>query len=176
MEEIWKTHPTYTNHEGSNVARVRNNKTGKFLSGSVDKRGYIMLHLRQYNDLKISLHKFIFECFNGETDSSLYDIHHKDSDNTKIGYNYISNLEKLTRDEHNKTTHCNKRHAHYYARKIMRIYNDEDGNEIEEIFDSIRTLERLGFYAPVENENFIRNQNYRNNFDFLINYRPLSSI
>ena len=42
----------------------------------------------------------IYECFFGKVDSSIYDIHHVSSDSTKYDYNYLRNLEKLTRAEH----------------------------------------------------------------------------
>ena len=147
-KEIWKNHPTCINHEGSNFARVYNKTTDTFFEGHVDKRGYTMLHLRQYDNLRISLHKFIFECFSGLVDSTIYDIHHIDDDKSKKNYNYLSNLQMLTRDEHNKITHNGRVNKNPHTIKVIRIKLDDNDYEISrEIFESVKELQKLGFTA-----------------------------
>ena len=146
-KEIWKDHPTCIGYKGSNFARVYNKKTDKFLQGHVDKRGYTMLHFPQYNNLRISLHKFIFECFNELVDSTIYDIHHINDDKSKETYNYLSNLQILTRDEHNKITHTGRVNKNLHSIKVIRIKLDDNDNEISrEIFESVTELQKLGFY------------------------------
>lgn len=106
-DEIWKSHPIYTNHKSSNFAIVKNIKTKRLIKGYKDTQGYTQLHFRGYpqkESIKIPLHIFVYECFNGVVDSSYYDIDHIDNDKKKESYNHLSNLQKLSREEHNKKT------------------------------------------------------------------------
>lgn len=95
--EIWKIHPIYNNYCGSSLGYVKNIKTNKLLLGHKDFYGYIKISLPS---IRISLHKFIYECFYGIIDSSKYDIDHIDNDKTSYDYNFLRNLQALTRKEH----------------------------------------------------------------------------
>ena len=100
--EIWKNHPTYENYCGSSLGHVKNVKTDKLLLGYKDVYGYIKIALP--NNIRISLHKFIYECFNGIIDSSKYDIDHIDNDKESYDYNFLRNLQALTRKDHGVKT------------------------------------------------------------------------
>lgn len=101
--EIWKQHPVYENYCGSSLGNVKNIKTDKLLFGYKDLYGYIKLSFT--NKIRIPLHKFIYECFYGIIDSSIYDIDHIDSDKTSYDYNFLRNLQPLTRKDHSIKTH-----------------------------------------------------------------------
>ncbi len=64
--KFWQQHPVYDNHSGSNLARVKNTKTKRLLTGHLDKEGYTQMGFYGYDDditIKIGLHVFVFECF-----------------------------------------------------------------------------------------------------------------
>ena len=146
-EEIWKKHPIYNLHEGSNYGRVRNTLTGKFLKGSTNKGGYSCFDFSYYAE-KVkykSKHIFIYECFYGIVDSKIYQIHHLD--NNPINSN-LNNLQKLTITEHGQITHSGKKKISPSKLKIaIWKIKIENNIEVERIkYDSAEDLVKFGFY------------------------------
>lgn len=157
-DEVWKSHPVYQNHSASNFARVKNTKTKRLLTGHVDKEGYTQLHFRGYpkDSVKIGLHIFVYECFNGVVDSKKYDIDHINNDKKLLSYNHLINLQKLTRKEHNvKAAQIRKTRNNGKITKkddkylILRIEVNSEDEEINRVrYDSLEKLLEDGFSLP----------------------------
>src|SRR5690349_3711739 len=100
--ENFKTHPSTSWYGANEVGEVCNFKFKRVLTGYKGSKGYIFLDLRTENGrVRIAKHKFIYECFYGHVDSLVYDIDHIDENKSN---NDLSNLQKLTRKEHNRKT------------------------------------------------------------------------
>lgn len=153
-DEVWKSHPIYHNHSASNFARVKNTKIKRLLTGHVDKEGYTQLQFLGYqkDSVRIALHIFVYECFNEIVDSKKYDIDHINNDKKLPSYNHITNLQKLTRKEHNaKAAQIRKTRDGGYTKKddkylIWRIKVNSKDEEVERIrYDSLEKLLEDGF-------------------------------
>jgi hypothetical protein len=106
----WSKHPLYTNYYISKRGNLVYNQTTENISyGTVNKLGYIMMHLkRSGKDVKASIHRLKWEAWNNKIIPKGYEIDHKDDDCTN---NNLDNLQLLTKSEHARKTHrsTNKR-------------------------------------------------------------------
>lgn len=84
MTEIWKSYPRNAIYEVSDMGRVLNYKTGKFLAGSVRPDGYHQVKLGR-GDYWL-LHRLVLFVFRGPSD--LKGLHRDDIKS----HNYLSNL------------------------------------------------------------------------------------
>lgn len=111
--EIWKpvrlknVQPWY---EVSNCGRVRNIVTGKFLTPSPDKGGYLMVGFT-YKDKRrrnIAVHRIVALTFipnpNPAIDTT---VNHKDGDKT---HNYVTNLEWMSNADNVRDMYAHGRH------------------------------------------------------------------
>ena len=80
----------------------------------------------------MSLHKLVYESFNGIVDSSLYDIDHiNDDDKNSYDYNFLRNLQVLTKKQHGKkTSETRKKNVNIRQRAVERL-KVENGEYIE---------------------------------------------
>ena len=135
-QEVFKNHPIYQNYSGSSFARVFNNKLKKYVVGTKNKAGYTLLRFvnEDKKEVRIVLHKFIYECFFGIVDSKIYHIDHINPNKSLDNYNYLCNLQKLTIKEHMIKTHSKKYHQQHdkITKKVFRI-KIENGKEVERI-------------------------------------------
>lgn len=156
--EVWKIHPVYHNHSASNFARIKNTKTKRLLTGHVDKEGYTQLYFRGYpekDSVRIAIHIFVYECFNGLYNHKLFDIDHINNDKKLPSYNYLENLQKMTRREHNiKAGQMRKLRNNDNDNKddkylLWRVSVDKNDQEIERVrYDSLNKLLEDGFSLP----------------------------
>lgn len=100
MEEIWKQISGYEGrYEVSNLGKVRSyaqNKKGKFVSGSLSKKGYIMVKLYDSNGVNKTypVHRLVAKAFIPNP-KNLPQVNHKDENKEN---NSIENLEWCTND------------------------------------------------------------------------------
>jgi hypothetical protein len=94
MEEIFKDLKDYSRYEFSNLGRIRNKKSGKFLTNTVVTKGYLSVNI--YRDslgrsITVKTHRLIAECFIGKKEGLVID--HIDNDKTN---NRLENLEYVS--------------------------------------------------------------------------------
>lgn len=97
MTDMWKTHPWFTDYLGSKKGEVYSLKSSAVIKGQKKKPyRYIAMYLTKCDeDVYITQHKFIYECFNGLLDATneLSHINQIEDDNA------ISNLKLLKEEE-----------------------------------------------------------------------------
>ena len=134
-ENEWRVHPVFTKYSGHPNGLIKNDESGKELKGhNCNSQGYRRLQLSYNSAFKhCYLHVFVFECFNGFVDSTVYAIDHIDGDNTN---NKLSNLQKLSHSDHSKKTvksnpDAQKKGVTKLMKAVIRIELDTQSNEIE---------------------------------------------
>lgn len=153
MEEIWKQVRGYEGrYEVSNLGRVRSfaqSKKGKIISGSLSKKGYVMVKL--YNGFRAKktcpVHRLVATAFIPNP-NDLPQVNHKDENKEN---NCVENLEWCTNDYN---THYGTKIARVAAKlrccpttskKIFSI----DSNGVKQFYDSINEAARqTGLLRP----------------------------
>lgn len=82
-----------SNYYISEEGKVFNQKTGKYLQGSLDKNGYLRFRLEGKN---VSIHRMVLETFDPRPNMALLEVNHIDGDKTN---NKLENLEWVTHQE-----------------------------------------------------------------------------
>lgn len=101
VTEQWKTFPGDERYSVSNWGRIRNNKKGVIVKGSLGNHGYWQFRLGRYGKVKLT-HRMVAETFIGPPpDSTRIFINHKDGDRVN---NRADNLEWVTCKEN--STHA----------------------------------------------------------------------
>lgn len=100
----WKKHPSFPNYLVSEYGDVLSsnskNQFKKRLRGSINIDGYIIYHIKDFNDAKkiITSHKLVMETFKGFSDNEDYEVAHLNG--SRI-YNHYSNLSwKTSKENH----------------------------------------------------------------------------
>jgi hypothetical protein len=150
MEEIWENHPVYEKYAGSNYGRAKNNSRDNILKGTKKDDGYTILCMYGYGESKyieITLHKFIWECFNGLIDDITHEITHIDDDTSSLEYDSLKNLRILTTQEYNRiygnlqdnpldSMGCQNYVNQNRKRQVVRIKIKDDVEVERVLFDS----------------------------------------
>lgn len=100
MEEVFKKIENQENYSVSNLGRVRNDKTGKFLKGGLQD-GYIRVNL---NKIKYLIHKIVAIAFIENPDNKTY----VDHINCIRDDNSIENLRWVTTTENQQNSKLRK--------------------------------------------------------------------
>lgn len=137
FKEEWKPYPN-SDYLVSNYGRVKNLKTKRILSGSLDKKGYHRYNLTLDGQLKGFLgHVLVWEVFKGNKEESNV-INHIDGDKSN---NRLDNLESVSQSE-------NVRKAIHDTQSFKKwgkiTCTDIEGNEIGVYLTSQKASEALG--------------------------------
>jgi hypothetical protein len=97
-EDIWLTHPTFSNYESNSKGLLRNKTRKSVIEGSISKAGYRTLTI---GNNKNQYHRFTLECRYHTVIPRHFDVDHKDANSLN---NSWANLQILTRLEHGKKT------------------------------------------------------------------------
>lgn len=144
MEEIWKKviiNGTPTKHyEVSNLGRVKNNKTNRYLYGYIANNGYKMVHLRMEIQNLCSIHRLVVLAFNPLENIELsrtLQINHRDGNKLN---NSIDNLEWCSAKENMR--HSYENHLQKNESKPLYQY-DLNGNFIKKWYNTYEAAETL---------------------------------
>lgn len=148
MEEIWKKviingMPTKY-YEVSNLGRLRNNKTNRYLYGYTANNGYKMVHLRMEIQKLCSIHRLVMLAFkplkNTELSRTLQ-INHKDGNKQN---NNINNLEWCSAKENMRYSYENR----LQKNESQPLYQyDLDGNFMKKWYNTYEAAQILNL-AP----------------------------
>ena len=101
MAEIWKTIEDYPNYEVSSIGRVRNKKSMKLLSQSIDTNGYYKAEFRNEHGKKtITIHRLVAQHFVENVDNKKC-VDHINRDRLN---NNVENLRWVTSSENGMNT------------------------------------------------------------------------
>ena len=129
--EIWKDIPYSKNHIISNMGRLYNKSTKKYVTGSNDGR-YMRISFER-NKSHYAIHRLVAEVFVENPENKPY-VNHKDSDTYN---NKVENLEWVTQSEN--MIHSLNSGLNPFAKKIIQY--DINGKEIKK-WNSLRQIEK----------------------------------
>jgi hypothetical protein len=129
--EIWKDIPYSKNHIISNMGRLYNKSTKKYVKGSNDGR-YMRISFER-NKSNYAIHRLVAEVFVENPENKPY-VNHKDSDTYN---NNVSNLEWVTQSEN--MIHSLNSGFNPFALKIIQY--DINGKEIRK-WNSLNQIEK----------------------------------
>lgn len=132
MEEQWKTHPIYSDYEGSTKGNIRHQ--GEIVKQIKNNKGYLFIHIK--GTKSYWSHRFIYECFNGPIPAGLV----IDHVNTIRTDNHPSNLRLVTTTQNNRNPLTIAKLINH-KKLSKRIVQKENGKVIG-YFPSIREAER----------------------------------
>ena len=128
-EEVWKTHPVYTEYEISTFGKVRRKKNKYEMTPTVNGRGYPIVHLRagvkHKNGKYCRVHKLVAETFIGEAPGPGYECDHIDRNRQN---NYYKNIRYLTHKEN--LENCRQRRKQVFMDKPELVLLDKNTNEL----------------------------------------------
>lgn len=152
IDEIqWVEHPTYKGYLGNKRGEVWSISSMRKLKGNINKGNYHKISINSKSlgvqNKSVRVHIFIYECFRGSVDSSIFDIDHIDDNHLN---NRLENLQKLTRKEHAKKTmkDVDGSKARNKLSKPVRRYKLRDGKRVEiKEYDTLhQAAEEMGCY------------------------------
>ena len=147
IDSNWEPHPQFSDYLCNENGEVFSLKLDRTLAGNLRPDDYLDLTIENH---KIAYHRFVWEAYHGRRIEKGYDIDHINNDTHD---NRPSNLQKLTRAEHNaKTTQFSetrRRNAALRASKAIvrfRVFDEEELGD-EEPFESLSIAqEKTGFH------------------------------
>ena len=122
--DVFYYHHIYTNFGANKYGQIYNKKTNRVSIGNLKPNGYMKITLSQIGLQRktINVHRFVYECFNGQIPLKMQ-INHIDSNKQN---NCIDNLELMTRSENVKHAYKVKK----YKTKIV-ITTDKPNESIK---------------------------------------------
>lgn len=143
-EEVWKTHPIYTEYEVSTFGNVRRIRTQYVMTPSLNGRGYFIVHLRAGIENKdgkwCRIHKLVAETFLGTAPGPEYECDHRDRNRQN---NYYKNLRWATHLEN--MANCRKRHKQVFMDRPAIVLLDKNTNELIREFKHLEeVVQELG--------------------------------
>jgi hypothetical protein len=160
LKEGWKSHYNFKNYLGNNKGEIFSIHSNEIIKGH-NTDGYYRINIHEdklYN--RYSVHRFIYECFNGKIDDKLQIDH---INGNKID-NSINNLQALNSKDHNEKTFKNNNEIRLKQsvkkqKKILLIEYDTNNNIlIEKIYNcsedlcNILNLSRVTISRYAKNE------------------------
>lgn len=127
-------HPTYKGYLGNKRGEVWSISSMRKLRGNINRGNYHKISINSkylgIQNKSVRVNIFVYECFRGSVDSSIFDIDHIDGNHLN---NRLENLQKLTRKEHAKKTmkDVDGSKARNKLSKPVRRYKLRDGRRIE---------------------------------------------
>lgn len=131
MEEVWKnvSIPNYEHFLVSNLGRVRNSKTGNFITIGDNGRGYCNCRLKANGISKtVYVHRLVAEAFLPNWDPKLQ-VNHIDKNKKN---NRADNLEMVTDSENKKWSQKEYIDGHLKTQGKTVLVYDLDGNFLME--------------------------------------------
>jgi hypothetical protein len=120
MQEVWKQYRD-TQYSVANTGYVRNDTTGKILSGARTRQGYLRFNMwHKGTSTSVAIHRLIAEVFLGKPENENYVVNHKDGNPSN---NRLDNLEWVTIKD-------NVRHA--YATGLAKSGEDSAAAKLTE--------------------------------------------
>ena len=150
-KEVWRTISNFTDYEISNIARVRNKKTGLIKVPSVGKRGYLVLNIKKESKTYLkALHRLFAETWIPNPESKR-EVNHINGDKCDCSF---ENLEWATPSEN--MAHARKTGLHN-SDGDKAVWQLKDGKVIA-VYKSCSEAARktgfnrgrIGFYARGE--------------------------
>lgn len=136
-EEMWKTHPVYTEYEISTFGNVRRKSNQYMMTASINGRGYLTVHLRagikNKNGKYCRIHKLVAETFLGDAPGPEYECDHLDRNRQN---NYYKNIRWVTHPEN--VANCRKRRKQVFMNRPAIVLLDKNTHEL------IREFKHLG--------------------------------
>ena len=140
MEEQWRKvyiDGKETFYSVSNFGQVRNDSTGRLLTGTVANNGYRMVHFHSRINKICSVHRLVMKAFKPCSDMDELQINHIDGNKLN---NHIDNLEWSTALENMRHSYLN----HLQQREMRPCYQyDLEGNFIKEYVNSNEAAKEL---------------------------------
>lgn len=119
-----------TYYSVSNYGRVRNDSTGRELTGTIANNGYKMVHFHSHIDKVCSVHRLVMKAFKPCSDMDELQINHIDGNKLN---NNIENLEWSSALENMRHSYIN----HLQKNEMLPCYQyDLEGNFIAEYANS----------------------------------------
>lgn len=151
MTEIWKRiDDEYDPYEVSNMARVRDNITGRILKPYVNDNGYLVVSLalcygnhRKHAIRKV--HRLMMIAFKGY-DKKRPVVNHKDGNKLN---NSLDNLEWATSSENNRHAYATGLKSADYLLKDYVITIDDQVFEIHGAENAAKKLHEMGYFTDV---------------------------
>lgn len=143
-EEVWKTHPVYTEYEISTFGNVRRKSTQYMMTASVNGRGYSTVHFRvgieNKNGKYLRVHKLVAETFLGEAPGPEYECDHLDRNRQN---NYVGNLRWATHPENQANSRPRRKQVFMDRPAIVLL--DKETNELLREFSCLaEACEEMG--------------------------------
>lgn len=126
-------------YEVSDLGRVRNKKTGRFLAIGHDKKGYCLV--RPYINGKqkhCCLHRLVLSSFTNNTDGSL-DVNHKDEDKDN---NCLTNLEWMSHHQNMNYGTRNERASKANSKPVLQY--TKEGTCVREWPSTMEVTRQIG--------------------------------
>lgn len=132
-DEIWKSHPIYTNLEGSNLGRIRREykdnvyiKKQRTKKSEINRHDLLFTHRFNNKDIVLNSARFILECFSGLGNMSGYQCDHINStpyDNNIKNLRWVENGKENMSNENTKEK-LKLTHKGTSRKKVLLKYDD----------------------------------------------------
>ena len=168
FNEIWKDIPAYKNYQISNIGRLYNKLSKKFIKGGSDGR-YMRISLKRNDSYYsyYSLHRLVAINFIPNLENKPY-VNHKDSNTFN---NRVDNLEWVTQSEN--MIHSLNAGLNHTALKVIQY--DTNGKQVK-IWNSLKQIEKeFNIHHQTISAYLSKKQLVNNEFIFRLENDPLDN-